>query len=236
MHPIPPWSRSLHPPANRGEGGYATVMAVILCAAISLTCAGLLGLVMTQKKQAQKELVKEQQLEAINTAVLLASIEIIRQQGDRTFLKNLVVSTPHGNMTVQIRAEYDSRKWPLDRLLDVDPAVLGQYTSLGLDDLANRATRHIDGSDEPADDCVRSLFSSKGYADPKKELSEGVGAISGSAGHDGQVWRIRAVINSRVQERYVRFLGDASHLFAVISQNDYALALIPSCRAVKARP
>ena len=211
-------------------------MAVILCAAISLTCAGLLGLVMTQKKQAQRGLVKEQRQEAINTAVMMASTEIIRQQGAGTFLKDVVVSTPEGDTTVQIRAEYDGRKWPLDRLEDVDPVVLGQYTSLGLDDLASRATRHIDGGAEPADDCVRSLFSSKGYADPKKELSEGVGAISGSAGHDGQVWRIRAVINSRVQERYVRFLGDANHLFAVISQNDYALARIPSCRAVSTTP
>lgn len=210
-------------------------MAVILCAAISLTCAGLLGLVMTQKKQAQRELVKEQQREAMNTAVMMASTEIIRQQGDGTFLKDILVPTAYGNITVHIRAEFDGRKWPLDRLQDVDPAVLGQYTSLNLDDLAIRATHHNSGV-LPADDCVRSLFSSEGYSDPKKKLSAGVGAISASAGHDAQVWRIRAVDGTRLQERYVRFLGDASRPFAVISVEDYAVNTMPSCQFLQTNP
>ena len=219
------------PPRN--DGGYASLTAIVLCAALSLMCAGALGLVMAEKKQAQRQMFRAQQTEAINTAVLHFAATIVRAQGDATLTTEDNVEVPGGHMTVSLRAEYDGRKWPLAKLGEVNETVLKQTTSVRRDDLAAMSG---DAGSAPKNDCLRSLFSTYGNADPQHELPHGVGLIAMSGGHDGQVWRIRAVTGGRLEERLVRFLGDPNHLFAVVSQEDYALGEMPSCTQLTAQP
>ena len=220
--------RHLHP--ARSDGGYASMTAIVLCAALSLMCAGALGLVMAEKKQAQRQVFRAQQLEAINTAVLHLSADIVRAQGDATLTKVETVDVPDGHMTVSLRAEYEGRKWPLVKVSEVDEKLLKSYAAMSRKDLAVLANG-------PAkNDCLRSLFSSYGFADPQHDLPHGVGLIAMSGGHDGQVWRIRAVTGGRLEERLVRFLGDPNHLFAVVSQEDYALGEMPSCTQLTGQP
>ena len=218
----------LHPPRN--DAGYASLTAIVLCAALSLMCAGALGLVMAEKKQAQRQAFRAQQLEAINTAVLHFSAAIVRAQGDATLTRTDDVEVPGGHMTVALRAEYDGRKWPLAKAGEVDEKVLKAYTAMARNDFTGLS--HGPGKN----DCLRSLFSNYGGADPNHELPHGTGLIAMSGGHDGQVWRIRAVTGGRLEERQVRFLGDPDHLFAVVSQEDYALGEMPSCTQLTGQP
>ncbi len=222
------------------EGGYASVSAIILCAALSLLCAGVLGLVMAQKKMAQRDFLRAQQTEAVNTALMELGVLIAAQQGDATISKATSVQVPEGTMTVTVRAEYEGRKWPQKRLVDVEDAVLSAYVP---EDLSKRwRSSESEGKtastsdDALLDDCARSLFSPYGQADVKKPLPKGVGLIAMSAGHDGQVWRLRAVLGNRLEERRVRFLGDPKHIFAVVSQSDYALGEMPTCTQLKEMP
>lgn len=217
-----------HPPDS--DGGYASMTAIVLCAALSLMSAGALGLVMAEKKQAQRQVFRTQQLEAINTAVLHFSGDIVRAQGDATLTKVETVDVPDGHMTVTLRAEYEGRKWPMAKIADLDEKLLKSYTAISRNDFVAQAAR----SDR--NDCLRSLFSNYGFADPQHDLPHGVGLIAMSGGHDGQVWRIRAVTGGRLEERLVRFLGDPNHLFAVVSQEDYALGEMPSCTQLTGQP
>lgn len=138
-------------------------------------------------------------------------------------------------MTVNLRAEQEGRKWPMKAVGKVDEAVLKAYTSRDRD--AFVAIAQSAGAGAAAkDDCLRTLFSDFGLADPSREIPKGRGAIAAAGGHDGQMWRIRAVTGGRVEERQMRFLGDADHLFAVVSQEDYALGEMPTCTQIKAKP
>ena len=215
------------------DDGYASLTAIVLCAALSLMCAGALGLVMAEKKQAQREMFRAQQLEAINTAMLHFSATVIRAQGDATLTGEETVDVPGGHMVVILRAEYEGRKWPLARLAEVDETVLKQTTTITRDDMVAMSGK----ADTAArNDCLRSLFSIYGNADTQHELPHAVGMIAMSGGHDGQIWRLRAVTGGRLEERQVRFLGDPNHLFAVVSQEDYALGEMPSCTQLTAQP
>jgi len=217
------------------EDGYATVTAIILCAAISIMCAGILGITLTQKRQADRQLLQIQQSEAINTAVLEFSTALIRAQGDATLLEKKVVSWPGGRLTVNLRAEYEGRKWPLARIDELDETVLSKYTTVSKQALMDKALSQTDDA-IPREDCLRSLLSHYGNTDPKKAFPQGVGLIASAGGHDGQVWRIRASTANLVEERYVRFTGDSAHLYARINQEDVAKAKMPDCRAMKVLP
>lgn len=214
----------------RSDGGYASMTAIVLCAALSLMCAAALGLVMAEKKQAQRQMFRAQQLEAINTAVLHFSGDIVRAQGDATLTKIENVDVPSGHMTVALRAEYEGRKWSLTKVGVVDEKLLKSYTALSRNDFTVLA--HGSGKN----DCLRSLFSNYGNADPHNDLPHGVGLIAMAGGHDGQVWRIRAITGGRLEERLVRFLGDPNRLFAVVSQEDFALGEMPSCTQLIGQP
>ena len=219
--------------AVRCDAGYASLTAIVLCAALSLICAGTLGLVTAQKRQAQRALFRSQQLEAFNTAILRFSSEVVRAQGDDSLNGVETVDVPGGHMTVTLRAEYEGRKWPLGKIADVDETVLRHYTPL-----SRSALQSIPSSGDNAlrNDCLRSLFSPYGMMDTTHDLPKGTSLIAMSGGHDGQVWRLRAVTGNRVEERLVRFLGDPSHLFAVVSQEDYALGEMPTCTTMKQTP
>ena len=228
------------------EAGYASATAIILCAALSLLCAGTLSVVLAQKKAAERELFRAQQLEAINTALLQVSAAVAAQEGDATLKKDVSVTVPGGTMTVAARAEYEGRKWPLDQRTEVDEALLAHDLKVGSASFAKRSLMgtgpggqergQAQGQDQGLDDCLRSLFSAYGHADPKSDLSHGVGLIASSGGHDGQVWRLRAVTGNRLEERRVRFLGDPKRLFAVLSQDDMALGAMPTCQDLIGTP
>ena len=217
-----------------GEAGYASVAAIVLCAALSLVCAGILAMVQVQKKQAARALFRTQQTEAVNTALLRFGQHIARAQGDGTMVRDEVVEVPGGRVTIALRAEYEGRKWPLARAEEVDELVLGQYLKLEKGAVIAGLPTALDAA--PKDDCLRSLFSTFGFADPKHELPAGSGLIGMSEGHDGQVWRLRAITGNRGEERIVRFLGDPNHLFAVVSQEDFALGEMPTCTQLTNRP
>lgn len=224
-------------PIKQGnDGGYATVTAIILCAAISVLCAGILGLTMTEKRQADRQFFQTQQAEAINTAVLDFSTSLVRAQGDATISKDETVSWPGGRLTVKLRAEYEGRKWPIAKAAEIDEAVLAKYTSLPKQELEDAFSDADANRPVPPNDCLRSLFSSYGNTDPKKAFPQGVGLIASAGGHDGQVWRIRATTAGAVEERYVRFTGDSSHLFAVISQETFVRGQMPDCQVLRVVP
>ncbi|CAL4869734.1 hypothetical protein MMA231_04026 (plasmid) [Asticcacaulis sp. MM231] len=213
------------------DAGYASVTAIVICAALSMLCAGVLSLVMTQKKQAERALFRAQQDEAINTAILRLGADITRAQGDATIVRDESIVVPGGTIKVALRAEYEGRKWPLAKIAEVDESALAKYTAIPKSEFLRVYTQHSDDGIAPQFDCLRSLFSKYGYASPDKPLPEGTGIISVSAGHDGQVWRIRASNGSRLQERLVRFLGDPHHLFAVIAEEDISVPVMPNCAA-----
>lgn len=217
-----------------GEAGYASVAAIVLCAALSLVCAGILAMVQMQKKQAERALFRTQQTEAVNMALLRFGQQIARAQGDGSLAKDEVVEVPSGRMTVALRAEYEGRKWPLARAQEVDETVLSQYLTLEKAAVIARLPTARDAP--PKDDCLRTLFSTLGFADPKHELPAGKGLVAMSGGHDGQVWRLRAITGNRGEERIVRFLGDPNHLFAVASQEEFALGEMPTCAQLMKQP
>ncbi|EGF92861.1 hypothetical protein ABI_12990 [Asticcacaulis biprosthecium C19] len=205
--------------------------AIALCAAASLMCAAMLGLASSQKQKGQRDLVQLQQREAINTAVLRFAGQIARAQGEATLAGQEEVAVPGGHVTVQLRAEFEGRKWPMTAIGDVEDMHLTAHTVLTRAQLSGLATGVW-----PKNDCVRTLFSTYGHNDPKQDFPTGVSVITLSGGHDGQVWRIRAVSGGRVQERLVRFLGDPDRLFAVVSQEDYALGEMPTCAQLTSQP
>lgn len=221
--------------ADGGEDGYATITAIILCAAISFMCAGILGVTLTLKRQSERQLLQIQQTEAVNTAVLEFSTELIRTQGDATFSEEKAVSWSGGRLTVNLRAEYEGRKWPLARLNDLDETVLSKYTTVSKQTFMEEALSKTKDA-IPREDCLRSLLSPYGNTDPKKAFPQGAGLIASAGGHDGQVWRIRASAANMVKESYVRFIGDSAHLYAVIRQENFAVANMPDCRAMKVLP
>jgi hypothetical protein len=217
-----------------GEGGYASVAAIVLCAALSLVCAGILAMVQVQKKQAERSLFRTQQAEAVNTALLRFGQQVARAQGDGTLVRDELVEVPGGRATIALRAEYEGRKWPLARAEEVDETVLGQYLKLEKAAVIARLPTALDAP--PKDDCLRSLFSTFGFADPKHAFPAGKGLIGMSGGHDGQMWRLRAITGNRGEERIVRFLGDPNHLFAVVSQEEFSLGEMPTCTQLTNQP
>ena len=213
------------PRHDDSEAGYASLTAIILCAALSILCTGMLTLAMSQARAARRAFYREQQQEAINTALMRAGAHIAVTAGAATVSNNETVATPLGGMTVAVRAEQETRKWPEAEAAKVGDEQLKAYTALDVSALRLPQNR----------DCFRTLFSPYGQTPPDHAWPKPVGLIA-SGGHDGEVWRLRAVSGNRVVEETVRFLGDPSHLFAVVSQDDRALGESPTCRHLTTQP
>lgn len=207
------------------EAGYASLTAIILCAALSILCTGMIALATSQARSAKRALYRAQQEEAMNTALLRAGARIAVNAGAATVTRDEAIATPQGTMTVQVRAEQEARKWPLDQIDKVSPDVLASYTSLSLEALRQAQNR----------DCRRTLFAEAGQTPPDHAFPKPVGLIA-SGSHDGEMWRLRAVSGNRVVEERVRFLGDPSHIYAVVSHNEKALGESPTCRYLKTQP
>lgn len=207
------------------EAGYASLTAIILCAALSILCTGMITLATSQARAAKRALFRTQQQEAINTALLRTGAYIAVTAGAATITRDETISTPQGAMTVHVRAEQEARKWPLAQIAKISPDILTAYTSLSVDTLRQTENQ----------DCLRTLFSEDGQTLPDHPFPKPVGLIA-SGGHDGEVWRLRAVSGNRVVEESVRFLGDPMHIYAVVSQDEEALGESPTCRYLKTQP
>lgn len=210
---------------NESQAGYASLTAIILCAALSLLCTGLITLAMSQARSAKRDFFREQQLEAMNTALLMTGAQIETTAGAATIKMSHTIGTPQGNMTVTVRAEQEARKWPLAKFDVVSADLLKHYTSL--DDRSLQAPQNAD--------CLRTLFSVYGQTAADHDWPQTMGLIA-SGGHDGEVWRLRAVNGNHMVEETVRFLGDPQHLFAVISREDHALGEMPTCQFLNKQP
>jgi len=212
-------------PRHDPEGGYASLTAIILCAALSLLCTGMITLAMSQARSARRALFREQQTEAIHTALLRMGARIAGASGGSTLDETLSLTTPQGDMKVAVRAEQETRKWSRDAVDEVSAERLSAYTSLDAKELQQPQN----------DDCLRTLFSVYGQTAPDHDWPKPVGLIA-TGGHDGEVWRMRGVSGNHVIEQTVRFLGDPRHVFAVVSQEDRTVGDMPTCRYLKMQP
>jgi len=209
---------------GKGEEGYASLTAVVLCAAVSTLCAGALTLADAQKRDEGYRLERAQQEEAFNTAILEFAVDIAMSQDPYQVSGSKSVATTAGTYQVQLKAQSEYAKWPLEKISEVSEVSLAKVTTLSRESLRARDSR---------DDCVRSLFSNIGQADPSKDLARGQSTLYGAVAKDGQVWRIRAAIKGHVEERRIRFLGDPAHLFALLSIERGTLGEMPECSQLK---
>ena len=212
---------------DSSDDGYASLTAIVMCAAIATLCAGALVLASAEHRIEVQKLKRLQEQEAINTAVLrfvivlTASDEPYRFSGDQT------VSAGGQVLNVHLSAQSEYAKWPLQTIDKVSDASLSRVTSESRQELAARLLRN------PNDDCVRSLFSELGLADVTKDLPTVKGALYTSSAKDGQVWRIRVIAGNRVEERRVRFLGDARHPVALLSIARLNVNQASDCKTLK---
>lgn len=206
------------------EEGYATLTAVVLCAALSIVCAGALTLSQSLREREVRGLKQLQQEEAINSAVLRFVTDILSSDDPYVVTATKQVDANGQNFSITLTAQSEYAKWPLEKIDAVSETSLAKVTSLSKETLEHRS---VD------DDCVLSLFSPVGQVDPEKDKPVGKGALYVSSAKDGQVWRIRAALKNRVEERRVRFLGDPNHLFALLSLKRGTLGEMPECKSLK---
>ncbi len=207
--------------ANSDEDGYATLTALVLCAAVSVLCAGALSLGFADKTREDRGLGRLQQEEAMRSAIMVFAADIAQStkygiSGEKT------VRAGDTNYAVMLSGQLEAVKWPLDKIGEVSQASLARRTRLSRQELADRVRLR------PGDDCVRTLFSDQGQVAPDRDLPAGQGALYVSTAKDGEVWRIRAVSSNRVEEQLVRFTG-GERLFDVISNKTSTVGESPSC-------
>lgn len=212
------------------DAGYATLTAVVLCAAVSILCAGALTLSDSRKRAEAGRLDRLQADEAINTAVMQFAADIAT--GDEPFeargQKDVTVG--RSRFTVRLSGQAEYAKWPLHRAAEVSEKRLAQSIRQNRQDLMARI------ASGRRDDCAASLFSNLGQIDPDRDRPTKAGILYHSGSRDGQVWRIRAVSGARVEERRVRFLGDPDHLFALVSVYRTSLGEMPECADLIKKP
>jgi hypothetical protein len=206
---------------NRGDEGYATLTALVLCGAVSVLCAGALSLGFADKTREDRTLARLQQQEAMRSAIMAFAADVA-QSTKYSLSGTKTLRSGNTNYSVTLSSQLETVKWPLDKMGAVSEAFLARHTRLSRGDLAYRVQTR------PDDDCVRTLFSDLGQVAPDKDLPAQQGALYVSTAKDGEVWRIRAVSGNRVIEQRIRFTG-GEHLFDVISNETSTLGETPSC-------
>lgn len=215
---------------SRQERGYATLTAIVLCAAVSILCAGTLILVDSHKKIEARKFEALQREEALNTAVMQFAADLAVSEEPFEFRDTKEVSVGARRYGVKLVGQAEYAKWPLEKADEVSEKGLSKATRLSRQEvLALIASGR-------RNDCVASLFSSLGQIDPEKERPTKAGILYSSGSKDGQVWRIRAVSGVRLEERRVRFLGDPRRLFAVVSIDRMSLGEMPECADLITKP
>lgn len=220
-------------PSNKPlrDDGYATLTAIVLCGAAAMLCAGVLSVAAAEKRTEVRRMARVQQDEAFDTAVLQFAAKVASAQDPYRVQGSETVALPDGQgMSVTLTAESESAKWPIGKIKDVAPDVLSRAITLTASQIETGAI--TSNPYPPHNDCVRSLFSEFGQADPSRDRPTTNSALYASSAKDGQVWRIRAVSGGRVEERRVRFLGDPRRPFATISVENLTLGEMPACTAL----
>jgi hypothetical protein len=208
---------------SRQEAGYATLTAIVLCAAVSILCAGAITLADSHRRIEARKLERLQRAEAINSAVMQFAIEIASSPERYALRGARTISINGKSVNVALAAQAEYAKWPLLAVDAVSPAHLAKTTRLSLSEIERRVAL------KQSDDCIETMFSIHGRIDPSDALPKGKGPRATSAVKDGQLWRIRAVSGTIVEERRVRFLGDPDHLFALVSVYRTNLGDMPEC-------
>ena len=210
-------------PYSRQDSGYATLTAIVLCAAVSILCAGTLTLADGHKKIEARKFETMQREEALNSAVMQFAADLAMSDEPFAFRDTREVSVSGRRYSVKLVGQAEYAKWPLEKADEVSENVLSKATRLSRQDVLSLI------ASGRRSDCVASLFSSLGQIDPEKERPSKAGILYSSGSKDGQVWRIRAVSGARLEERRVRFLGDPRRLFAVVSIDRMSLGEMPEC-------
>lgn len=200
--------------------------ALILCAALSVICAAILALAQQDRKRAERELVRVEMDVAMDEALTRAAAEVIASEGEYALSRDYTL----GGRAVQVVAENEAYKWPLDKVSDVSEVTLAHRTKAVT---SNDLKTVKDGRTEPrfrwpVNDCFRQLASPFGFGPTDKDLPRRVSGFANAA-KDGQVWRLRAVLGQQVREQLIRFTGDPGRPFAVILNDTYTLREMPSC-------
>ena len=216
--------------SSKPDAGYSTLTAVVLCAAVSILCAGALTLSDSRKRAEAGRLDRLQGEEAINSAVMQFAADIAT--GDEPFEARAQkeITVGRNRFAVRLSGQAEYAKWPLERAGEVSEKRLAQSIRRDRQDLMARI------ASGKRDDCTASLFSSLGQVDPDRDRPTKAGILFSSGSRDGQVWRIRAVSGGRVEERRVRFLGDPDHLFALVSVYRTSLGEMPECADLIKKP
>jgi hypothetical protein len=209
---------------SHDDEGYAAMTAIILCAALSVICAGVLALSHQERRRAARALDALQTHEALNSALVRFSAQIQAPgAGDR-----LMSSTGD----IKLLAENEAVKWPMEKLDEITPVALAHRTrAVTVEDLHAVARGRIEARlKRPVNDCFRRLLSPFGTASPTDDRPRGEEAgLLRQAMRDGQVWRLRAAGKGRVREQLVRFTGDPARPYAVVADEEYPLAEMPEC-------
>lgn len=210
---------------SRDDDGYASVTALVLCAALSLVCAGVLSMTHVQSKRAARDLKRTADEEAMNTALIRFGMEVMQSSAPDRLEKT--GSLGEGG-DLKLTADNEQLKWPLNKAAELSEVQLKHKARLELASLLPVIAAAEDGQ-RPRNDCVRSLFSSYGYAALEGNVTTGGSVIAQAQARDGQVWRLKALAGAQVEERLVRFTGDSHKPFAVISRETYTLSEMPLC-------
>lgn len=201
--------------------------ALILCAALSVVCVGVLSLSQQGRRHSDRQIRALQTEENHNEALLRLGVKVLSAAGGETIREEINVR----GQSYRLIAESETAKWPLDKASEVSAVTLAHRTRAIT--AADVARIIADGPKDarlnnPFDDCVRQLFSPYGYADPSENRTPMAGLIASRA-RDGEVWRLRAITGPRVTEQMVRFTGDAHQPYALISIETYSLTERPEC-------
>lgn len=216
-----------------GCEGYASLTAMVLCSAVAILCASTLALVTAERRTEARRLARLQLDEVVNTAVLRFVPDVLASTNPFEIKDEKTVNIRSGQaFKVELTAQSEFSKWPIARLAEVDSGALTHAIHLPAERIA---TLVAESGPALRNDCVRSLFSDLGQADPAHDRPGLNSALYASSAKDGQVWRIRAVSNGRVEERRVRFLGTPDRPFATVSVEHLSLGEMPTCTDLIAR-
>lgn len=200
--------------------------ALILCAALSIICAAILALAQQDRKRAERELVRVEMDVALDEALTRAAAEVTASEGEYALSRDYTL----GGRAVQVVAENEAFKWPLDKVAEVSEVTLAHRTkTIGVGELKAAREARVDTRFRwPVNDCFRQLASPFGLGPTDKDRPSRVSGFANAA-KDGQVWRLRAVLGQQVREQLIRFTGDPRRPFAVILNDAYTLREMPSC-------
>lgn len=208
------------------DDGYASMLALILCAGLAMMVAASLSLAMQADKLARRQFDQAVRDEALNTALMYASVDTLKSLEPARIQVRYVVR----GLSVTVSGENEGLKWPLVAAGSVTAVELSQRGTLDISKARSMASAAISRQQAegriltlPADDCFRRLFSPYGQAKPGEPVS------TAPRSKQAEVWRFRAIAGGQVREVYMRFVGDTHQVYAVLSEDTFPVLQEPTC-------